>query len=288
MTEFRDYFWKSKDGLKLHARDYGASSGKLPVVCVPGLTRNCRDFEGVAPWIADRGRRVLAVDLRGRGQSDWDPQSKRYTPATYAADIAALLDSIDAAKAVVIGTSLGGFVAMTLAYRFPARLGAAVINDVGPRVEKSGFDRIAGYVGKPVSISTWEDAAAYAKRTNGAAFPNLNEEDWMRFARRMFKADETGTPKLDYDPKIFRPVHPLAVWLTRPLVWSAFKRLARCGPLLLVRGASSDILDTGTLRRMRQLAPNMKVAEIPGVGHAPMLDEPESRAALADFFDHAQ
>jgi pimeloyl-ACP methyl ester carboxylesterase len=287
MKPFKDYAWRSKDGLHLHAREYGTDVGKLPVVCIPGLTRNCRDFEELAPWIAARGRRVLAVDLRGRGQSDRDPVSKRYAPATYAADMAALLASIGAPRALVVGTSLGGLVTMMLAYRMPGIIGGAVINDVGPRIAKAGGARIAGYAGRSAEVKTWAEAAAYARRINGAAFPNYRDADWSTFARRVFKEDAAGGPVLDYDPKIVRVANPVAAWLARPLLWAAFKRLGRCGPVLLVRGALSDILDAPTVRRMQRAAQHMTVVEVANVGHAPMLDEPEARIALAAFFDAA-
>lgn len=279
--DFRDHYWRSRDGLALHARDYGAADGRLPVVCIPGLTRNARDFEEVAPWIAAQGRRVLAVDLRGRGGSDRDPE-RRYNPRTYAEDMAALLASIGAGKAVFVGTSLGGLVAMALAAAHPATVGGAVLNDVGPKVAKAGLARIRGYVGKPVAVDTWDAAADYARRINGIALPHYGDEDWRVVARRMFR-DEGGRPVLDYDPAVFSPPNRFLVRLMQPLLWAAFRKLAKAGPLLLVHGETTDVIDAGTISRMRGMAPHMRTAAVPGVGHAPMLDEPEARAALAEF-----
>lgn len=284
-NSFRSHTWRSPDGLKLHARDYGEGSGRLPVVCIPGLTRNARDFEEVAPWIAAQGRRVLAVDLRGRGGSERDPK-RRYNPRVYADDIAALLASIGAPKALFVGTSLGGVVAMSLAARKPDLVGGAVLNDVGPKVAKAGLDRIRGYVGKSVPVHTWEEAAAYAKRINGIAFPNCDDEQWPRFARRMFR-EENGQPVLDYDPAVFSPPNRFLIWLTRPLVWAAFKKLAKAGPLLLVHGELTDVIDADTIERMQRLAPTLRSAAVPGVGHAPLLTEPAAREALAAFFEAA-
>lgn len=284
---FQDRFWTSKGGLRLHARDYGVAQGKLPVVCIPGLTRNCRDFEDLAPWMAGRGRRVLAVDLRGRGQSERDPDRRRYQPMTYAGDMVSLLHSIGETKALFVGTSLGGLVTMSLAGRRPGLIGGAVLNDVGPRVASGGLRRIASYVGKTTPVRTWADAAAYVKQINGVAFPAYEDERWAVFARRLFKEDEKGAPVLDYDPLIFKKAHPLAIWLATPLIWGAYKRLSRCGPLLIIRGASSDILDLRTVREMQRVAPSAVVADIPGVGHAPMLDEPAARLALGDYLDRA-
>lgn len=287
MTEqatYRELEWRAPDGLRLYARDYGEAGGKLPVVCIPGLTRNSRDFEDVAPWIAARGRRALAVDLRGRGRSDRDADPRRYAPRVYADDMTALLAEIGADKAIFVGTSLGGLVAMALAMRNPKIIGAALLNDVGPQVAKAGLARIRSYVGKSAPVENWADAAAYAKRTNGAAFPHYSEDAWAPFARRLFK-EVDGKPVLDYDPLIFRAPNPLLAWLARPLLWSAFKRLGKAGPLLLVHGELTDILDGRTIHRMRRLVPRMRIAAVPGVGHAPTLTEPAARDAIAALLD---
>lgn len=283
--ESGDRHWRSNDGLRLHAREYGQANDRLPVVCIPGLTRNARDFEEVAPWIATRGRRVLAVDLRGRAGSDRDPQ-RRYNPRVYADDMLALLASIGAPKAVFLGTSLGGLVAMTLAARKPDAIGGAILNDVGPKVAKAGLLRIRSYVGKGAPVHTWEDAAAYAKRTNGIAFPHYSDEAWAALARRTFR-DDNGRPVLDYDPSIFSPPNRFLVWLAQPLVWAAFRKLAKAGPLALIHGEISDVIEASTVERMKAIAPHMQVAAVPGVGHAPMLDEPAARDALAAFLDGA-
>lgn len=282
----RDHEWRSRDGLKLLARVYGAPSDALPVICIPGLTRNSRDFEVVAPYIAEQGRQVFAVDLRGRGRSDRSQNPKTYTPVQYAADMVALLASIEASRALFVGTSLGGLVTMTLAMRQPGLIGGAVLNDVGPRVGKAGLARIRGYAGKPFNVTTWEDATAYVKRTNEAAFPDLDDSDWHRFARRLFK-EENGKVVLDYDPGIARSASPLAAFLSSMMLWPAFRRLARCGPLTLVYGETSDILERETVQRMERQAPAMTVVEVPGVGHAPQLNEPEAQRAIKTFLQTA-
>lgn len=284
-TDPKPHTWRSPDGLRLFARDHGAPTDRLPVVCIPGLTRNSRDFEDVAPWIAAQGRRVLAVDLRGRGLSEYDLK-KRYRPPIYAQDIAALLASIGSDKAIFIGTSLGGLVTTALAARQPDMIGAAVLNDVGPRIAKAGLKRISAYAGKTAPVETWDDAAAYVRRTNGAAFPSYKDADWMTVARRTFR-DTDGKPVLDYDPAIFSPPSPLVVRLLEPLMWGAFKRLAKAGPLLLVHGELTDVIDDRTIIRMKRAAPRLEVSAVPCVGHAPMLSEPTAREALAAFLSHA-
>lgn len=280
-----EYVWASKDGLHLHAMDYDGGSSRLPVICIPGLTRNARDFETIAPWIAERGRRVLAVSLRGRGASDRADDPRTYKPAVYAADMVALLQSLNMPRAIFVGTSLGGLVTMTLAARHLPQVAGAVLNDIGPRISPVGLARIASYVGKGPPVASWEDAAAYVKRTNAVAFPHYGGDDWAVMARRLFREGTGGTPELDYDPRIFRPVRPIVVKLVSPLVWHAFKTLAKKRPTLVVRGETSDILDQETLALMHRKAPSLTAAEIPGVGHAPMLDEPEAKVALAAFFD---
>jgi len=190
-------------------------------------------------------------------------------------------------KAIFVGTSLGGLVTMTLAARHRRLIGGAVLNDVGPSIAKAGLARIRSYAGKRAPVQTWAEAAAYAKQTNGVAFPDYSDEDWATFARRIFREGDGGRPELDYDPHIFKAAHPLAIWLTQPLVWAAFKRLGKAGPLLLVHGQLTDILDTATIARMQIAAPGMTAAAVPRVGHAPMLSEPAARDALAAFLERA-
>lgn len=280
---FSEHEWRSGDGLKLYARVYGDDRGKLPVICIPGLTRNCRDFEIVAPDIASQGRRVIAVDLRGRGRSERAGDARSYKPAQYAADMAALLRSIGAPRAVFVGTSLGGLVILTMAAKKMPAIAAAVLNDVGPRVGAAGLKRIASYAGKSVPILNWADAVAYAKATNGVAFPAYGDADWAVMARRMFRSGPNETPELDYDPLVVRKIRPWLVKLTSPLVWAAFKRLARNHPALVVRGELSDILEAATVTQMSKAVPALTVAEIPGVGHAPTLEEATAKQALAAF-----
>jgi pimeloyl-ACP methyl ester carboxylesterase len=284
MTAFVEYRWRAKDGLKLFARDYPGSSGALPVICIPGLTRNSRDFEELAPRIVDAsGRRVLAVDLRGRGSSEFDVNVKNYAPATYASDVLGLMAELRVPKAVFIGTSLGGFVTITLAAKRISAIAAAVLNDIGPRVEKAGLERIASYVGKSPTIRTWADAARYARETNGAAFPEYGDDDWDRFARRIFNLGPDGAPAPSYDRNIFRPVSPLQAMLAGPLVWGAYRRLARHRPVLVIRGQTSDILSETTLRKMERGATAFSCASVPNVGHAPSLTEPASWEAIRTF-----
>ena len=290
---YADRFWRSLDGLQLHARDYPAASGLAlqPVICIHGLTRNARDFEDLAPRIAANGRRVLALDVRGRGQSAWDPQPMRYVPATYAVDVLALLDALGIGRAVFIGTSMGGLITMTIAAFRPQAVAGAVLNDIGPEIAPEGIKRITGYTGRSAAVATWAEAADYARQLNAVAFPHYTAEQWTAFARRLF-AEKDGRPVLDYDPdiaKAFAPPPPPEGQAPPPPVdlWPLFKGLALGRPLLTIRGALSDLLSPDIAGRMREAAPEMAYAEVAGVGHAPMLDEPEALAAIDTLLEAA-
>ena len=282
---FAERRWTSADGLSLYARDYAPASGpaKLPVVAIHGLTRNSADFEVIAPLIAQSGRRVLAVDVRGRGRSDRAPDPMTYQPATYAQDVLALLNQTGIERAVFLGTSMGGLITMALAAIRSKVIAAAIVNDVGPEVAKEGLARIAAYSGQPVDTPTWADAAAYARKINAVALPHYGDADWMAFARRTFVEGPEGAPILNYDPDIAVPIRAAGAKALVPNLWPMVGRLARGRPVLLVRGQTSDLLSEKIAARMRKRAPKMDYVEVPGVGHAPMLDEPEARAAIFPF-----
>jgi pimeloyl-ACP methyl ester carboxylesterase len=282
---FAERRWNSADGLSLYARDYAAASGpaRLPVIAIHGLTRNSADFDTIAPLIAQSGRRVLAVDIRGRGQSDRAPDPMTYQPQVYAQDIMALLRDLGIERAVFLGTSMGGLITMGLAAIRSKVIAAAIINDVGPEVAQEGLARIAAYAGQPVEINTWADAAAYVRKLNAVALPHYSDADWDAFARRTFRIGTEGTPVPDYDPDIMAPIRAAGAKALVPNLWPFFTRLARGRPTLLVRGETSDLLSPEIAARMRKRAPKMDFVEVPGVGHAPMLDEPEAKAAIFPF-----
>ena len=277
--------WTSPDGLTLFARDYAPAAGpaRPPVIAIHGLTRNSADFEAIAPLLAQSGRRVLAVDVRGRGLSDRAPDPMTYTPEVYARDILALMEQAAIDRAVFLGTSMGGLITMALAARKPKAVIAAVLNDVGPEVAPEGLARIAAYAGQPVEIGSWAEAADYARRINAAAFPDYGDADWAAFARRIFAERADGGIGLDYDPDISVPIRAAGAKALVPNLWPFFRRLARRRPTLLVRGALSDLLSPPIVERMRKAAPGMAYVEVPSVGHAPMLDEPAAKAAIFEF-----
>jgi pimeloyl-ACP methyl ester carboxylesterase len=275
----------STDGLRLYARDYAAHSGlaRLPVICIHGLTRNSADFEELAPWIARQGRRVLAVDVRGRGHSAYDSDPSHYNLMVYAGDIVKLMHDLGIARAVFIGTSMGGLITMALAMRHLRLIAAAVLNDVGPTLSSRGLQRIAGYAGKGEVLSSWPDAAAYLRDINQSAFPENSEQEWDKWARRLFAETAPGQLAMRYDPNIAIAIRDGNIKPSSMLARFAFRRLARRRPTLLIRGALSDLIEQKQAQLMRAAAPQMAYAEVSGVGHAPMLMETEAQAALREF-----
>lgn len=285
MTTYSDRRWTAADGLSLYAREYSAAAGpaKLPVIAIHGLTRNSADFDHIAPLIAQSGRRVLALDMRGRGQSDRAPDPMTYQPVNYAQDVLALLEQSGIERAVFMGTSMGGLITMALAAIRSKVIAGAILNDIGPEVAKEGLMRIAAYSGQPVDTPTWAAAAAYVKSINAVAFPHYSDEDWDAFARRTFTIGREGAPILNYDPDIAVPIRAAGAKALVPNLWPMFNRLTKGRPVLLVRGENSDLLSAEIAGKMRKKAPKMDYVEVPGVGHAPMLDEPQAKAAIFPF-----
>ena len=278
-ARYRDGYATVADGLHIHYRDYPGSREKPPLLCLHGLTRNARDFAELAERYSP-GRRVIVLDFRGRGLSDYDPQPERYTPLVYAGDVLALLAELKIEQAVFIGTSLGGLVTMAIAAMAPQYIAAAVLNDVGPDVAPGGVDRILGYVGKERRFRDWDEAAAAVSEIQGSSFPHYDHTDWIRMARRNCR-EQNGEIRFDYDMAIAEPFKSLGATPAVDL-WPLFEALAR-KPLLVVRGETSDLLTAETAAKMQQVAPAMKLATVPGIGHAPELSEPEAIAAIDAF-----
>lgn len=278
MSDYRDAYFTVRDRLKLHYRDYAGSADRPPLLCLPGLTRNVRDFAGLAKRYSPRFR-VLALEFRGRGGSDYDPVPARYMPPTYVHDTIELLDHLDVPEAIFVGTSLGGLVTLGFAALAPQRIAGAILNDVGPEIDSAGLDRIRGYVGRPVRFADWEAAARQLQANNASLSARYTDQDWLRMARRTCREDQ-GEVCFDYDMAIAAPLSAAPV----PTIdmWPLFRALA-ARPLLVIRGERSDLLSAETAERMKQEAPDMELALVEGVGHAPDLDEPEALAAIDAF-----
>jgi pimeloyl-ACP methyl ester carboxylesterase len=272
--------WQSHDALRLYARVYEGPIKDAPtVLCLHGLTRTSRDFEDLAPHLQQRYR-VLVPDLRGRGFSARDPHPQNYQPGIYVQDILALLDTVDAPRVKLIGTSLGGMLAMMLGFSHPVRIAGVVLNDVGPEIDPVGMERIKQYAGRLPPARTWNEAIAQTRAVYGDAWPGLAPDRWATLARRGYREDAAGKVELDADPNIGEALRaaPAAMLDLWPL-WSALRHV----PILAIRGAHSDILSAAVFARMKRENPGLQQLEVANRGHVPLLDEPECIAAMDDF-----
>jgi pimeloyl-ACP methyl ester carboxylesterase len=278
-------FITAPDGLRLHARDYGGrGSQRLPVVCLPGLSRTAEDFEVLATAVASDAatpRRVLALDYRGRGLSEYDRNPNNYAIPVELADVIAVIVALGVAPAIIIGTSRGGLLAMALAAHRPAALAGAVLNDIGPVIEARGLMRIKGFVGKLAEPHSFEEGADILRRVADGQFPNLGAADWLAAARRGWR-EKNGRLIPTYDPAL---AHNLAgINAERPIgaMWPQFEALARV-PVMVIRGTNSDILSSETVDAMKARHPAMEVLVVPDQGHAPLLVEPDIIASIRQF-----
>lgn len=277
---YRDGYFTSQDGLRLHYRDYGdPAAGTVAVLCLAGLTRNSRDFDALARHLAPR-RRVLALDYRGRGLSASDPDPGNYRPETLMSDIGDLLTLSNCHHVVVVGTSLGGVLAMGMGAARPMALAGVVLNDVGPEIDTQGLDRIRAYVGREAVPESIEAGARQLAEMVGPAYPDFTEQDWLAEARARYRPDAAGKPGLEYDPSIARP---LADGAHNKLdLWRYFRSLARV-PVLAIRGDLSDILSEATLDRMAREKPDLRRLTVPNRGHVPLLSEAACLSAIDAF-----
>lgn len=278
---YSDRYWTSADGLTLHYRDYpgpeNAPAGRLPIVCMHGLTRNSRDFADLAEHLSANWR-VMVPEMRGRGMSDYAKDSATYTPMVYVGDVRALLADQGIERFIAIGTSLGGLMTMLMAVTSPGKVAGAVLNDIGPQVELAGIERIAGYVGQGRNYPTWMHAARSLQEVHGSAFPDFGIDQWLEMAKRTLVVGQNGRISLDYDMAIADPFKQ-ADNAAPPDLWPAFDALGDI-PLLLLRGELSDLISAETVAEMERRHPGMQTVTVPRVGHAPTLDESESRAAI--------
>ena len=274
---YMDSYWWSNDGLRLHYRDYAGSADRPVIVCMPGLTRNVRDFERLAARLSPEWR-VITVDFRGRGESAYAKDAMSYVPLTYVQDVERLLTDLKIDRFVAFGTSLGGIVTMLLAATGHAKLAGAVLNDVGPVIEAAGLDRIKGYVGKTSSWPTWIHAARALGETNAVVYPAYKLEDWLAMAKRLYRLTRGGRIVPDYDKNIAEPFR-LPGGEAGVDLWPALDAM-RDVPSLIVRGALSDVLSDATAVAMKDRLRAADYVTVAGAGHAPTLDEPEAVAAI--------
>ncbi|MPT48090.1 MAG: alpha/beta hydrolase [Sphingobium sp.] len=284
MTGYADGYWWSKDGLRLHYRDYPARpehADRPPLLCLPGLTRNARDFEALAARYAGEWR-LICPEMRGRAESAYAKDPMTYVPLSYIQDVERLLDDLGLGRFVLVGTSLGGIMTMIMAPIHKGRLAGAVLNDIGPDIEARGLERIRGYVGVASNHPTWVHAARALAESQADAYPDYDLEDWLGMARRLYRLNSGGRVVLDYDMRIAEPLRMpggeagVDMWP----VMSAFRDI----PTLILRGELSDLLSEATTRRMQSdIGDNATVTIVPHVGHTPTFAEAESIAAMDDF-----
>lgn len=265
------------NGLRLHYLDYGGAD-KPALVCLHGLSGNAHNFDYLAPHLISRFH-VLALDVRGRGDSGWGPPAD-YNPAVYVRDLAALVDVLGFPRVALIGTSMGGIISMMFAGGYPDRVARLVLNDIGPEVDPAGLKRIADYMETaPESFANLGEVIAYY-RANYAALADAPEKELGEFVQWSVRPRADGRLGWKLDPAIRNP--PRSGSAGRPMdLWVHYNRIT--APILVVRGSDSDILARGTAERMRVVQRRTTVVEVPGVGHAPSLNEPEALAAIAQF-----
>ena len=277
--EFRTHRWRSRDGLLLYSRVYEAAGPAAPaVLCLPGLMRNSRDFEDLAPHLSVHYQ-VICPDLRGRGLSDRDPVWQNYQPETYLGDLVELVGGLGVRRMAVIGTSMSGLLAIMLPGLMPAAITGLVLNDIGPEIDPAGVARIQGYAGKMPPVHTWEDAVAQLRTLYSGVWPGLSDAMWVRLAQRTYREDGSGTPVVDCDPRVgdaLRAVAPAGD------LWGAWAQLGAL-PVLAIRAAMSDLLSVATFARMQHEKPDLVQLTVATRGHVPLLDEPECLAAIDAF-----
>jgi pimeloyl-ACP methyl ester carboxylesterase len=275
-----DCNYDAADGLRLYYRDYAGASDKTPALCLPGLTRNSRDFARLAEWLS-QDRRVICPDFRGRGESDYDPEWKNYHPVQYVDDVWRLLDELGMERVVLIGTSLGGWMAMLMNYQQPGRIAAAVMNDIGPEANVEGIARVVAGAGRLDKVSTFEEAVAQVRIFYEIAYPDWDEEQWRYYTGITYRQTGDSEFDLNFDRNIGHAAREGASGLTMD-PWDLFDSL-RSVPTLVIHGAISDILTDEIISKMKQRKSDLQVAVVSDRGHAPLLDEKEAVDAIATF-----
>jgi pimeloyl-ACP methyl ester carboxylesterase len=270
----RDLFINSQDGLRLHVRDYGdRTAPRLPVVCLPGLARTVEDFATLAPALANdpaRPRRVLAIDSRGRGQSDYDSNPDNYTVAVELGDVVTVLTALDVGPAVFVGSSRGGLITMLMGVTHLTAIAGVVLHDIGPVIEQTGLMRIKSYVGKLPQPGSFADGAEILQRLFGAQFPKFTFDLWLAAAHRTWQMKD-GALVTTYDVRLARTLADVDLAQPPPPLWNAFDALANV-PILVIRGAKSDILSAATVEAMAVRHPGLEIIEVPDQGHVPAFD----------------
>jgi pimeloyl-ACP methyl ester carboxylesterase len=282
MATSRDLFVTAQDGLSLHVVEFGSrASPRTPVMCLPGFSRTAEDFRTLAEALSGEDRRVLALDSRGRGRSQFDPDPKNYSLAVELADLISVLTALEAMPAILIGSSRGGLLAMLLAAQRPTMLSGAILNDIGPVIETKGLLRIKSYLGTLPTPHSFAEGGEILHKLSENQFPKLIDADWLVAARRTWREDGNRLV-LTYDPRLAGAFAAFTPDAAPPPIWEQFDALAHV-PLMVVRGANSDILSGETFAAMRERRAAMEALEVADQGHTPLLAEPEVIACIAAF-----
>ncbi len=294
---FSEHRYTSDDGLGLYYRDYGSEDSSDTILCLPGLTRNSRDFHELALRLA-RHYRVLCADPRGRGMSDRDPNWRNYVIATYMPDVNRLMDVAGVTSAIFLGTSMGGLMSMTMAYQRPERVKAIILNDIGPEADPAGIKRILRYVGRHAPVDSWDEAVEQLRSIYAIAVPNRSQAFWEDRVRLSYREDADGRPEMDMDLKIgdalrssmrilpflklLRALRLLKQVRGFPIdAWDSFRAVKV--PCMVMRGERSDVLSAEIVERMSAIKPDLQVITIPGIGHSPYIEGPEMLGAIDTF-----
>jgi pimeloyl-ACP methyl ester carboxylesterase len=282
----RDITYESFDDLTLYVRHYSAPDEKARnIICLPGLTRNGRDFHKLATYLSthpEKPRNVYCLDYRGRGRSQYDRNWRNYIPFIELIDTLDFLTAQGLHRVGIVGTSRGGIIAMMMAALRPTAMGPVVLNDIGPVIETRGLARIMGYVGRMPVPKSWPDAVMILREMNERAFPEFTDTQWDEIAREVFD-DRKGRPTLAYDRRLARVLGKVDLSRKVPDIWPQFIALGQM-PVFVIRGANSDVLSADTLEAMTERHPNLRAMTVPDQGHAPVLKEPEVLEAIASFF----
>lgn len=284
-AQFSDVFCQSADGLKLHAKVIGPDNVALPVLCLPGLTRTTDDFDDIARAIAtspSAPRKVVAVDYRGRGLSDYDPDPAKYAVPVELGDVLAIAASLGITRAILLGTSRGGLISMALAAAQPQLLAGVILNDIGPALEMEGLIKIKGYIANPPPRQTWDEAARGLKELFGSVFPSLTDADWMTWAHRAFREKAGGGLERTYDLKLAHTLDGLDPASPLPQVWELFDAMAGV-PLMLIHGGLSDLLSVQGVQDMIARRPDIDLVTVPDQGHAPLLADKPTMDRIVAF-----